>query len=279
MTDALTPFDAKIRDLLMTSEDWEADDVGGCVLLYGPFGNGKSHTAMTASEHPELWPVLVVDTEGSTTGIIKKFDKDKVHVLRPRNVFIDPEDPESELDLYPNTLNLLTAIADGVETSYKTVIIDVADELMNWGVDYYDEIHKGDGYKTYASIHADLTAAPTSKSVGLFKRLKNAGVLVILVVHEKIISSGDGSTAFADFQWAGKGKAILGGIPDAVYYIERNTTPQGRATTTAYSSPTSKNNAKTRYDLPYKITNPTIAQLIGLEPIETAKSSKTKDTK
>jgi len=54
------------------------------IMLYGPYGQGKTHLALSASEVEGLYPMAVLDLEGSTTGVIDKFDRDRVTVIRPK---------------------------------------------------------------------------------------------------------------------------------------------------------------------------------------------------
>jgi hypothetical protein len=273
----MSAFDEGLEALFMTKEALASSRLESLLLFYGPPGSGKTHLAMTASLNSELSPVLYVDNEDSTTGIIDKFDSDKVKILRPRDIFIDPEDVEgTELDVYPTTLDLLQRIADGEETRFKTVVIDPADVLFNWGLSYHEAHNPTDGFAKWTNVHSDLTESPSSQHVGLFQRLKESGVLVILVVHVKDVA--DGETSFSDFQWAGKGKSILGGIPDFIGYVTRDTKASGVATTTVTTSPTKKNHAKSRYDLPFKMDDPTVGEIIGLTPI-VKKTSKEKDAK
>lgn len=256
-------FDGGLASLLMTEDDWKTDEQSGAILLYGPFGGGKTHLALTASQVEELSPILVIDTEGSTTGVINKFDKSQIDVLRPRDAFYDPEDPESELSVYENTLNILKRIADGESDKYKTVIIDALDVFFNWGLAYYDVLYPTDGFAKWSMIHSDLTESPSSSHVGLMLRLKESGVLFIGVVHEKLI--GDAEKGRTSFQWSGKGEGILGGIFDAVLHVSRKTNSTGTATTTVLTEGNGKNQSKNRYDLDWKLIDPTISDILGFD--------------
>lgn len=248
----MTSFDDGLGNLLSDVPSATMD----LLLLYGPPGQGKTHLGLTASEVEGMYPVLVIDTENSTTGVLDKFDRSRIDVLRPREVFDDE-------DVYPNTLSILKRIASGESEKYKTIIIDTADVLFQWGLDWHKAQAGNSGFDIYTNIHSDLTAAPGMGNVGLFQRLKESGVTTILTVHEKS-TANDAGEAFSEFQWSGQGKGILGGIPDAILYVTRTTKSSGESTSTVLSQPTKRNHAKNRFGFPFKMTNPTMQTLADL---------------
>lgn len=218
------------------------------IILYGPPGGGKTWLAASASDVPGLDPVLIIDTENSTQGTITAFDSDKIDVIRPAEQF--PKDK-----LYAAT----KAIINGLLTKdhkYCTVIIDTADVLFEWAKREGDT--PGDGFAKWNFVHDELTAPG-----GMFHALKRAPFLTILVIHENESDGSDGLTK-STFQWQGQGKSIIGGIPDMVGYVTRETNMAGVTTTTLHTAPTKRNVAKNRFGLPAKISNPTMSMLYGL---------------
>ena len=241
------------------------------ILLYGGAGSGKTHFALSASELEKYSPMLVVDTENSTSGVIDNFrqrDPDDI-----TNIAFDPEkggivDVVRPIEqwgskAYEHTMVLLDQVASG-NTIYKSIVIDVADVLQAWGLDYHED--PKNSYAKWSSIDADLTGAPLPNKIkggtnlGLFYRLKMSGVLTFLVVHEKRVPQEEGPDEI-QYQWGGQGKGKLGGIPDAVFYFKRKAQNGGAVTT---MSTVSKGNfeAKNRFGLPNDMKNPTFKDVL-----------------
>lgn len=225
------------------------------IYLYGPFGQGKTHLAASAADVEDLYPVLIIDTENSTQGTIQNFPKGRIDVIRPTKLW-----PGQEWKMTKVLLNgLLTK-----KHKYKTVIIDVADVLFDWALAYAKAENPNDGFAKWNYVHSEFTAPPNKEDWGLFHRLKAADFLAILVVHEKKEASSDDGPVFADFQWAGQGRTKMGGIPDVVGYVTRDTNAGGVSTTTLHTAPTKRNNAKNRYGFPAKIVDPSMKKLYEL---------------
>jgi len=81
------------------------------MLVYGPPGAGKTVLAATASEVPEMGPVLYVDIEGGTLSIRDK----KVDVLR--------------VNTFTELVQLLEILRSG-QHNWKTVVIDSLTEVQ-----------------------------------------------------------------------------------------------------------------------------------------------------
>lgn len=223
------------------------------ILLYGPPGGGKTWLAHSISEVEGLYPVLSIDTEGSTQGTIDDFDKDRIDVIRPQVVF-----PKNE---YIGTRTVIEGLLEK-EHKWKTVIIDVADVLQEWSI--AEGKQTGDGFAQWNFTHDELTAPPNLKKGvrGLFHRLKAADFLTILVIHDKQESlNEEGTLTYGTVQWQGQGKTKIGGIPDMVGYVTRDTNSGGVSKTTLHSAPTKKFLAKNRFNLPAKIEDPSMAKI------------------
>lgn len=225
------------------------------LMFVGPPGGGKSWLAASAAEVDGLWPVLIIDTEGSTQGTLRGLPKDRIDVLRPQERF-------DGKDIYPKTVAVLEGLLSKPH-KYKTVVIDTADILQRWARAYgHDEKNK---FAQWEYLDDELTnpAAYTrdGKMVarGLFHRLKAADFLTILVVHDKQDYDADGTLMNDTYLWQGAGKTKLGGIPDILGIITRNTTSSGSKSTMRIGS-SLRATTKNRYEsaLPGKIEEPTL---------------------
>ena len=229
------------------------------MILYGPPGNGKSYIAARASEVEGLYPILIIDTEGSTQGTIDLFDKDRIDVVRPQETH-----PGNE---YKFVVTLLESLLTKTH-KYKTVIIDTADVLQEWSIAAGRQ--KGDGFAHWNFTHSELTAPPNKRDGkwedrGLFHRMKAADFLSILVIHDKQEALNDeGTLMYANLQWSGQGKTKIGGIPDVVGYVTRDTNSAGKSTSTLHTAPTKRNLAKNRFNLPHKIDDPSMTVIFDL---------------
>ena len=240
---AVDEFEIDFDDI---AEDDTASVHPEMIMFYSAFGAGKTYLAASAAEVEGLYPVLIIDTEGSTVGTIENFDKSRIKVIRP-----DKRYPGKEWVATKKILNdLLTKTH-----KYKTVIIDTADEVFEWAKKAGTV--QGDGFAHWNFVHDELTAPNT----GLFSRLKKADFLVILNIHEKKESTGEDTPPVSDFQWQGQGKAQLGKYPDMVGYLTRDTNSSGVSTTTLHTAPTKRAKAKNRFNLDAKMVDPTMQRI------------------
>lgn len=220
------------------------------LILYGPAGNGKSWIAGSASEVEGLYPILFIDTEGSTQGTLDGFDSDRIDIVRPQE-----SHPGKE---YAMVVQLLESLLTKTH-KYKTVVIDTADVLQEWSIAAGRQ--KGDGFAHWNFTHSELTAPPSPYDRGLFHRLKAADFLTILVIHDKQEAlNEEGTVMYANVQWQGQGKTKIAGIPDGVIYVTRDTTSGGVTKSTAQTQPTKRSLAKNRFNLPYKIEEPSMTK-------------------
>lgn len=215
------------------------------LMLYGPYGGGKTWLAASASEVERLSPVLYIDCEGSTTGTLSDFDPEKIDIWLPKKTH-----PGQEFQAVKTMVNNLIA----KEHKYKTVVIDPLNTFFEWAKKKGNK--PGDGYAKWNFVHEEIT-----EEGALISKLKDAPFLAILVVHEKKESTDEDGPTFADFRWQGQGTAFLGQYPDMVGYVTRDTNSAGVSTTTLQTAPTKRSNAKNRFGLPAKMTDPSLKKI------------------
>lgn len=240
-------------------------------ILYGPPGGGKSYLAASAAEVDGLWPVLIIDVEGSTQGTLNGLPKDRIDIIRPQE--LEDVSVEKRYEFVMYTLNeLLTK-----EHKYKTVIIDTADVLMEMGLDHYDK--PGDGFHKWNKIHSDLTSPPTKADFGLFHRMKTAPFLGLLVIHDKREQDSEGVAMATTFMWQGQGQNKIGGIPDFVGYVTRDTNVQGVSKSTLQTASSTRSQAKNRFGWPAKVVEPSMKKLYDFIKENNSESEKPKKEK
>lgn len=217
----------------------------GLLMFYGPYGQGKTYLGLSASQVEGLFPMLVIDFEGSTTGVLDNFDDDRIDVIRPKDRW-----PGNE---WKATKTLLERLLTE-KHKYKTVMLDPLNTLFEWGKAAGEK--PGDGFAKWNFVHDEFTA-----DGGIVSRLKHAPFLSILILHEKKEGGEDDTLPFADFRWQGQGVGLLGQYPDMVGYVTRDTNAAGVSTSTLHTAPTKRNNAKNRFGLPAKMVDPSMAKI------------------
>lgn len=227
------------------------------ILAYGKYGSGKTSFGLSASLVPELAPVLVLDLEGSTTGVASNFPTDKLEVVNVSK--IADGDPLKGFAFMDQTVNALLEDARG----FKTVMIDPLSTWNEWCLAHFDaEARCQPKYSHYEQW--TKTGDYLTRTGGMMQRLKNASFLFIGTLHTK--DAEEGSNSALDFAWPGaNAKSKLGQYPDMVLALEMRVDKAKdnqfiRATTVGNAA----SNAKNRYKLPITIDNVSIPKLWDL---------------
>ena len=220
------------------------------ILLVGGPGSGKTHSALTLTEVEGCYPLLYIDTEGSTIGVADKFDKSRVTVARVK------------------THKELKAITDGLLTKkhpYKTVVIDTLDTAQERAINLLRKKHgdTGDGvFAMWREVGNWLIGADND---GLIHKLKSADFLSVLVVHSREEKLDSGAIVEKP-RLQGGAKDVLASIPDCVFFQKRASKKEGDevvAETTVYTVGTkSFQQAKSRFDLPPIMKDATLASVM-----------------
>lgn len=221
------------------------------ILLVGGPGSGKTHSALTLTEVDGCWPVLYIDTEGSTIGVADKFDKSRVTVARVK------------------THEQLRKITDDLLTKkhpYKTVVIDTLDTAQERAINLMRKKYgdTGDGvFVMWRKVGNWLIGADDD---GLIHKLKQADFLSVLVVHTREEKLDSGAIVEKP-KLQGGAKDVLASIPDCVFFQKRSAKKSGDdivAETTVYTVGTkSFEQAKSRFDLPAVMKDATLATVMN----------------
>lgn len=219
------------------------------ILLVGGPGSGKTHSALTLTEVEGFYPMLYLDTEGSTIGVADKFDKSRLTVLRIK----------THEELRKITNDLLNK-----KHKYKTVVIDTIDTAQERAINLLKKKYPTDGYAVWGDVATWLTGADGN---GLMMRLKDADFLSVVVVHAREEKSGSGAVIEKP-RLQGSSKDVIASIPDCVFYQSRTTKKDDAgkvyAETTVYTVGTKKfDQAKSRFDLPPVMQGATLATVMN----------------
>lgn len=249
----MSDFELNLESLTSDISELENPDL---LAFYGPFGSGKTWLAASAAEVASLSPVLYLDFEGSTSGTIHQFKDLDIDVINVPKVAKGKE--------WSLIKKLLGSPTQGIQGElftkkhkYKTVVIDPLNTVGLWAEEAGHD--PGDHRKKWTFLQDTITH--TGK--GILAQLKSADFLSIVVIHEQIVAD-DGDVAQATFRWRGGGQSQLGQLPDAILYLTRDTNNKGESTTTAWTRPTKRNQAKNKFDLPFKIEDPSMSKIYEL---------------
>lgn len=219
-------------------------------LLYSRPGGGKTYLAATASQIPGVGKILIIDTEGSTTGALRDFDDEKVHIVDVRR--------DSPVESFKVLHTLLERLFDSKNKhSYDAIIIDTFDVAQEWCVAHQkddpplNDRGKVDGFAIWGNVKDWSTWVAKELS-----RIKPFGVLV---VHDKEVQDEDGS-AQTKLNLVGSAKDVLPGIPDMVVYLQRKL-EDGEEVTYGYFATEDNKVTKNRFGFPPVVKNPTFPKL------------------
>lgn len=237
--EATDEFELDLSSLVMNKDDLQFPELAALVAMPG---NGKTHSALDLTEMDGMWPVLVLDTEGSTVGVSERFNPERFDVIRIHN----------HKQLTQVTEKLLTKTH-----KYKTVVIDTIDKAQERALKKFESENPGDGFAKYRLANEWLT-----EDDGLLPRLKRAPFFAVVIVHSREEKSTSGGL-IQKVKLEGAAKNTFASEPDVVFYQTRklgkdasgNAVLQTKVFTVATKT---FDQAKNRFDLPYVMEDATL---------------------
>lgn len=222
----------------------KANEKPELLLFYSPPGGGKTHLALTSTELADVKKVLYLDVEGSTVGVMRHFDRNKVDVIR-----LDKMEPDRAIALFDS---IMRKLEDG-DTTYDIVGVDTFDALQ--ALKRKEVIAAGvKGWDIWDEVG--------SWSIQVATTLKKIEPLGILVVHEREAKATDGSV-LSKLRIMGQAQDALPGIPDVVVYLERlcDAEDNGKEVTLAHVATDGTRVTKNRFGFPPVLKDVTLPVL------------------
>lgn len=238
-------FELKLPGLKKPSQVSEPEIIG----LYGPPGNGKTWLAASASQVAKLSPVLIVDTEGSTTGTVADFDDEKVDIYDLSEI----ADDSDKLRAFVALLKDLTTKTH----PYKTVVIDTFDVAQAWATKFYQAKHEDNSFKAWSEVK--------EWTVRTIRNLKAAKFLAIVNFHEKEDRTDTGALV-SKLVLDGSAKDVVPGIFDIIGYTTRKASKDGTVSTTVQFAPNPRKATKNRFEgkIPPIVEDPSMKKIFEL---------------
>lgn len=214
-------------------------------LIYSPPGQGKTFFGATASRIPGVRKMLILDTEGSTTGTLGSFDDDVIDIIS-----VEKED-EVESFQFLNAILEKLFDKDTVH-EYDVVMIDTFDVAQGWAHKYFDanaptgRSGEKDGFAVWGNVK--------DWSISVARNMKRIDAFGVLVVHDTEEKNKDGALV-TRLNLLGKAKDVLPGIPDVVVYLNRVLEGEEEITFGYFATQDGKV-TKNRFQFPPVVKNP-----------------------
>lgn len=234
-------FELNLDHLVMDKTALEFPELAA--LVASP-GQGKTHSALAMTEVDGLWPVLVLDTEGSTVGVAQNFDPERFDVIRIHT--------HKQLEQIVDSLLAKTH-------KYKTVVVDTLDMAQERALIKFEKDNPGDGFAKWGEVARWLLG-----DQGLLPRLKAAPFFSVVIVHTREEKSDSGAIV-QKVKLQGSAKDNFASAPDVVFYQVRKLAKVGDESvlrTKVFTVGTKAfDQAKNRFDLPYVMDDSTLADV------------------
>ena len=239
VAEAVDEFELDLSSLVMGKDALDFPELAALVAMPG---QGKTHSALDMTKVDGLWPVLVLDTEGSTVGVAQNFDPERFDVIRIHN--------HKQLDQVVEKLLTKTH-------KYKTVVIDTVDTAYERALNKFEKDNPTDGFAKYREGKAWLLG-----DQGLLPKLKAAPFFSVVIVHTREEKSTSGAI-IQKVKLEGAAKDNFASVPDVVLYqtrkLSRNSEGDSVLETKVFTVGTKVfDQAKNRFDLPFVMDGATL---------------------
>lgn len=223
-------FELNLDHLVMDKTALAMPDLAA---LVAEAGSGKTHSALDLTKVDGMWPLLVLDTEGSTVGVSQNFDPERFDVIKITN---------------HKQLSQMIKVLTTKSHKYKTVVIDTIDTAQERALEHFDSENPGDGFAKWKDVAAWLTG-----DKGLMHTLRRADFFSVVVVHSREEKSDSGAV-IQKVKLQGSSKDVFASIPDLVLYqtrrLAKNEQGKSEVSTTVYTVGTKTfSQAKNRFGL------------------------------
>lgn len=243
--EAVDEFELDLSSLALSKEHLATPDL---IALVGGAGAGKTHSGLDLTKVDGMWPVLILDTEGSTIGVTQNFDSERFDVV--------PIKTHKQLE------DIVKALTSKTH-KYKTVVVDTIDTAQERALKKFEKDNPGDGFAKWGDVAEWLVGDD-----GLLNRLKRADFFSVVIVHTREEKSESGAIT-NKVKLQGSAKDNFASIPSAVFYQTRKMTKLADGTSAVQSKvytvgTKAFDQAKNRFNLPYVLEDATLKDVFEL---------------
>ena len=221
------------------------------LAVYGQPGSGKSFFAGTVAGLPNFKKGLILDTEGSTVGVVtdQRFDVIRVDKQPDPFKFLSTILSKGKQGLF-NPAN---------KHSYDVIILDTLDIAQDLAQSYFLE---GEGIQYTKNGEVDGFAGwrrIAQWTMDIASGMKSMDAFGVIVIHDREEKAESGAIT-KRLRLSGSAKDTFAGVPDTVVYIER-LRDGDEYVTKAFFGTNDNKVTKDRFNFPPEVKNPTIPAL------------------
>lgn len=166
-------------------------------IIFAEYGAGKTWLAASADELEDYSPVLIVNIEGSASGVGRKY---------PDVDIIDADTYEKLEDIRYSLLN--------EDHPYKTVVFDTFNVAQNRAEKFFKS--KPENQNNRFGAWSDLK----EWSIDFMREMHHAEFMAIFLAHPQVDKDENTGRMLTTVQIAGSAKTIVPTIPDLIGYID-----------------------------------------------------------
>lgn len=199
-------------------------------IIFGEYGTGKTWLASSATEIEDYAPVLIVDIEGSTAGVGRKYP----------DVDIVVADTHAKLEFIIS--ELLTK-----EHGYKTVIFDTINVAQSRAEKYFRT--KPENANNKFGVWGDLK----DWTLDFVRKMHHAEFLAIFIAHPQVDKDENTGKITTTVKLSGSSRTDVPTVPDLIGYLGYETDDKGNIIRVLQVGRHTSVVTKNRFGLPDKI--------------------------